>query len=86
MAINPQETKNSLFGGLKSTSQKQLEEVKPEAAPLKYIHQPKINDESSEPQDQAVIGQKPKWQSLDKVTALLLLNKKKVLTKSLKRL
>ncbi|CAF23758.1 hypothetical protein [Candidatus Protochlamydia amoebophila] len=86
MAINPQETKNSLFSGLKSTSQKPLEEVKPESASLNYIHQPKINNESSELQVQSVIGQKPKWQSLDKVTALLTAEQKEGLDQVAKKI
>lgn len=80
MAINPQETKNSLFGGLKKDPiviqpeyQAPSEEINKEVVPV---------EENSIDSDQAL----PKWQSLDKVTALLTTEQKEGLDRVAKKI
>lgn len=72
MAIDPKETKNSLFGGLKK------------APPV----QPKVEPEqiqSEEPKQQEAKTDQ-KWQSFDKVTALLTTEQKEGLDRVAKKI
>lgn len=80
MAINPQETKNSLFGGLKKDpiiiqqkSQSLSEEIHKETISI---------EKKSSDSDQLL----PKWQSLDKVTALLTTKQKEGLDRVSKKI
>lgn len=92
--IDPIETKNSLFGGLKSSAKRSESQPKFDENPeSSNLHSPKdeIANSSSLP-TQSTIGadvsveEKPKWLMLDKVTVLLTTEQKEGLDRVAKKI
>jgi len=79
MAIDPNETKNSLFGGLKKA------EPTPEIEPEKIKQPEPIQQTVEEPKQQEEKAEQ-KWQSFDKVTALLTTEQKEGLDRVAKKI
>lgn len=80
MAINPQETKNSLFGGLKKDSIT----IQPEQEPKQESFRKEVVPVEEKPNDSD--QPLPKWQSLDKVTTLLTTEQKEGLDRVAKKI
>jgi len=80
MAIDSQETKNSLFGGLKKDPI--INQPEHQATPEKINKEIISIEEKSNDSEQSL----PKWQSLDKVTALLTTEQKEGLDRVAKKI
>jgi len=89
MAINPQDTKNSLFGGLKKEPKAEAIIIQPESEQIEdtiAIKEESANVTPQEVKENIPEPALPKWASLDKVTVLLTTEQKEGLDRVAKKI